>query len=91
MDIEFKSLNELYTRIEPALETKKCEMQRIGYSYIKEEDIWNYLKEVKWTKSKDLSLYEMIDDVLNTDNVLIDSYFKKKMTNLKREKNLEED
>lgn len=79
MDITFGSLEELYKRIKPALKTKKEEMRRAGYIYIKEEDIWNYLKEVKWINSKNLSLYQMVSDVLNVDNMLIDKYLKEKL------------
>jgi hypothetical protein len=32
----------------------------------------------------------MINDILNTDNVLIDSYFKGKIKDIKRTPNLEE-
>lgn len=79
MDVAFESLEELYKRIKPALITKKNEMNRDGYIYIKEEDIWNYLKEVKWKNARDLSLSEMISDILNTDNIIIDSYLKEKL------------
>lgn len=79
MSITFNSLEELYKRIKPALKTKKEEMRRAGYIYIKEEDIWNYLKEVKWINSKNLSLYQMVNDVLNVDNILIDKYLKEKL------------
>lgn len=90
MDPEFGSLKELYNRVKPALQTRVSEMHRMGYSYIKEEDIWNYLKEIKWKKSNDLSLHEMINDILNTDDVLIDSYFKNKAKDIERTPNLEE-
>lgn len=90
MDFEFNSLKELYEHIKPALEAKVSEMQRVGYSYIKAEDIWNYLKEIKWKKASDLSIHEMINDILNTDNVHIDAYFKDKMKDVKRIPNLEE-
>lgn len=79
MDIMFDSLEELYKRIKPALRTKKEEMRRSGYIYMKEEDIWNYLKEVKWINSKNLSLSQMVSDVLNADNMLIDKYLKEKL------------
>ncbi len=79
MDITFNSLEELYNRIKPALNTKKEEMKREGYIYIKEEDIWNYLKEKEWINSKNLSLYQMVDDVLNSDSMLIDRYLKEKL------------
>lgn len=78
--IKFTSLEELYKRLRPALKTKKDEMNQLGYMYIKEIDIWNYLKEVKWTNSKNLSLYQMVSDVLNADNILIDKYLKEKLS-----------
>lgn len=86
MDINFNSLEELYRRIKPALITKKEEMNRGLYPYIEEEDIWNYLKEVKWKKTLDLSLSEMVNDILNCDDILIDNYLKTKL-NRKKELN----
>lgn len=80
MDVEFNSLEELYRRIKPALHTKKEEMKRNGYPYIKEEDIWNYLKEIKWVHSKNLSLYQMVSDVLNVEDSLIDRYLREKLS-----------
>ncbi len=91
MELEFNSLRELYKRVSPALSTKKIEMHRAGFSYIENEDIWNYLKESKWKKSYDLSLSIMVSDILNSDNILIDSHFKEKMKNIKRVPNLEEE
>ena len=85
MEVEFNNLEELYNRLKPALITKKNEMNRSGYQYIKIEDIWNYLKEVKWKKAKDLSLYEMVSDVLNVDDLLIDDYLKQKLNLKNRE------
>lgn len=79
MDVVFNSLEELYQRIKPALTTKKEEMRRNGYVYIKEEDIWNYLKEVKWVNSKNLSLYQMTCDILDTNDEVIDQYLRKKL------------
>lgn len=84
MDIEFKTLEELYQRIKPALIAKKSEMNRNGFNYIKEEDIWNYLKEIKWKKAEGLSLSTMVSDVLNTDNIIIDSYLKQKLNQTDR-------
>jgi len=77
--MEFNSLEELYERIKPALRCKQSEMRRHGLNYIKMEDIWNYLKEVKWKNARDLDLNDMVGDVLNTDEVLIDDYLKRKL------------
>ncbi len=84
MDVEFNSLKELYERIKPALKAKLADFKRIGLTYIKEEDIWNYLKENKWTKSTDLNLYQMVDDVLNINEYLVDDYLKSKLTSSNR-------
>lgn len=85
MEAQFKSVNELYVRLKPALITKAEEMRRNGYLYIKEEDVWNYLKEIKWVKSVNLELYQMVSDILNTDDIEIDSYLKEKL-NLRNRK-----
>jgi len=85
MEVEFKSASELYDRLKPALITKVEEMRRNGYLYIKEEDVWNYLKEVKWVKSVNLELYQMVADVLNSDDASIDIYLKEKL-NLRNRK-----
>ena len=58
--IEFKNLQELKERITPALNTKVKEIN----SYVTEEDIWNYLK-IKWKKEINLTLYDIINDIIN--------------------------
>lgn len=84
MDLEFSDVKELYKRLRPALNTKASEMHRDGYAYIKPDDIWNYLKEIKWKKSHNLSLYEMVNNILNTDNYEIDMYLKEKLSSRER-------
>ena len=76
MDIEFNSVKELYERLKPALTTKVTELKRNDLDYIKIEDIWNYLKDSKWSKANNLLLYQMVDDILNLDNEKIDEYVK---------------
>ena len=88
--IEFQNIKQLYNRLLPALRTKKSEMNRVGINYVQEEDIWNYLKEIKWKKANNLSLYEMVNDVLNTDDSLIENYLKNKLKTRKTKPNLEE-
>jgi UTP-glucose-1-phosphate uridylyltransferase len=83
-DITFNSVKELYERLKPALKTKCSEMHRNSFTYIKEEDIWNYLKEIKWKKASNLGLHEMVSDVLNSEDILIDSYLKEKLNTQKR-------
>lgn len=89
MDIEFSSLKELYQRLSPALETKRMDMIRSGYSYVQKEEIWDYLKNEKWGVDSNLSLAEMVSDILNSDNDAIDRYLRKKAGTYHYRSNLE--
>lgn len=76
MDIEFNSEKELYERLMPALRTKELEFKRNDMPYVHIEDIWNYLKISKWSKSKDLLLYQIVDDIINVELYKVDDYVK---------------
>ena len=78
-DVAFSSIEELYKRVKPALDSKSGELKRNGIDYITSEDIWNYLKDNIWNTSRNLRLFRMVDDILNADNSLIDDYVKSKM------------
>lgn len=70
----FSSASDLYRRLYPALITKREEINLKYKSNIKELDIWNYLKDFVWSKKKDLSLCDMVNDCLNIDEKNIFSY-----------------
>jgi len=84
MEMEFTSLEQLYKRLKPALVAKANEMRMQGYKYIKADDVWNYLKEVKWSNSKNLLLFEMVRDILNVDSIVIDDYVRGKLNSNNR-------
>lgn len=90
MDIEFNSVKELYERLIPALNAKVTELKRNDLDYIKKEDIWNYLKDKKWSKANNLLLHEMVDDILNLDNYEIDEYVKEEIRKKVIKPNLED-
>ena len=77
---EFSSKEELFRRVKPALNIKVDELHRFGYTYINQMDVWNYLIENIWIKSKDLMLSDIVNDILHTDNKKIDIYLKGKIT-----------
>lgn len=74
MNLEFNNLQELKDRITPAINTKLKELKTKNFNIITKEDIWNYLIEKKWKKSKDLTLYDIINDILNLDDNEIEEY-----------------
>lgn len=77
--ITFNSEEELYGRLRPALTIKKEECHKLKMTYIKEADIWNYLKHSAWANAKDLDLTKMVNDILNCDVYYIDSFVKKNL------------
>ena len=79
MEAKFQTEQELYHHVMPALRAKCMDFKRHQMPYIKEEDIWNYLKETKWRSSSNLALNEMVSDILNCDNELVDDYFKQRI------------
>lgn len=71
MDIKFNNVKELYKRVEPALRTKRRFLMKKGVK-VKEEDIFKYLAKEKWSKSTNLSLSDIVSDIINLkDDVFI--------------------
>ena len=66
MDIEFKSIKELYNRVLPALRVKKRLLLKKGIN-VKENEIFEYLAKEKWSKSINLALNEIVSDIINTE------------------------
>ena len=76
MDLVFNSKEELFLRVRPALKVKSNELEKMGYDFVSDVDVWNYLIQVKWTKSKDLYLSDIVHDIFNADNTGIIEYAK---------------
>ena len=77
--IEFKTEQELYNRLLPALTTKITECKRNRMDYISEADIWNYLKNEVWSKANNLGLSAMVHDIINADIDKIDRFIKQNL------------
>lgn len=89
MENEFHSLLDLYKKVYPALSNRKRDIYKLGKTYIKEEDIWNCLKESKWKSTSNLTLSEMVNDILCCDLGLLDNYIKKQISLIDRKVNLD--
>ena len=76
MDIKFNNVTELYNRLLPALRSKVSELKNNGYDYLNVNDVWNYLRDTRWQNGHNLTLSDMVSDILYSDNELIDAYFK---------------
>ncbi len=67
MDIEFKDAKELYKRVVPALRTKRRILFKKGIK-VSESDIFEYLVKSKWSKGINLTLSDVVSDIINTED-----------------------
>lgn len=89
MDFGLNNSLDLYKRLLPAINSKINELSKYEIFYVKREDIWNYLKQEKW-KDDNISLAEMVDDILNTDNEKLVKYVKEKTLNERKNTEIDE-
>ena len=85
--MEYKSQKELFDSLKGAFNVK-LRMIKVEYNYITKVDIWNYLKINKWSKDKNLSISEMVHDIINVDVNKVDTFLKEYIK--KEERKLEE-
>ena len=64
MDIEFKNIEELKERMMPALRIRVKELKEKNYS-VTVDELWEYFVRI-WQYHKNLTLYDLVDDVLNS-------------------------
>ena len=83
--MEFNSLEELYSRLKPALYSKRQELLREKIDIVKEEDIWNYLVKFIWKDKRGLSIFDLTNDILYISSGELKNYVLDKFKNQKRE------
>ena len=81
MDYEFSSVLDLKAHIKPALDSKVRELQRKNINYVSQDDIFEYLRNMVWPLKSNLTLYNIVYDILNTDNEIFSNYVVSKMRN----------
>ena len=65
MELEFSNINELKSRMMPALKIRVKQLKKENFN-LDEEALWNYFVRI-WKDEHDLSLADLVDDVLNKD------------------------
>lgn len=78
---EYNSLEELYHRLLPCLKVKKRLIQNDNYLYISHNDIWRYLSTHKWKNAHNLTLSDMVSDIIYVNITNVDKYIKNKIKN----------
>lgn len=71
----YSNVKELYNSLIPAFNVKLRLINK-DYDYITKTDIWNYLKINKWCKDINLTISEMVDDIIMVDIDKVDRFLK---------------
>ena len=66
MDISFSSVVELKKRLMPALRFRKKMLKKVNVN-MDEEILWSYFVSNYWKEANNLTLYEMVNDILNKE------------------------
>ena len=66
MDIEFQNIKELYKRVMPALRVRKRLLLKKGIN-VSEKQIFEYLSKEKWSKGYNITLNDIVSDIINCD------------------------
>ena len=72
--MEYNNLTELYLALLPAFKVKKRLLGMTSYEYLTNEDIWKYLAINKWKGSYNLTVFDMVNDIIMIDAVDIINY-----------------
>ncbi len=65
--MEYTTQKELYLHLIPAFNVKKRLLQLSNYKNITNIDIWKYLSIHKWKSSIDLTLADIVNDIISVD------------------------
>jgi len=57
-------LDEFRDQVRPAIVSKLEEFALLGYEEVSAEKLWEFLKNKKWKKTTELSVHEVVQDVL---------------------------
>lgn len=69
--MEFSSQQELYNKLLPVFDVKKRLIKNSRYKNITNEDIWHHLIETKWKSYYNLTLSDIVNDIITLDLELI--------------------
>ncbi|MGG3765730.1 post-transcriptional regulator [Priestia megaterium] len=60
--------------IQPVLSSKMEEFHMLGYEEVTENDLLSYLEMKKWKKERELSLHQVVNDILSVKIMQVMSY-----------------
>ena len=77
------TIEDLFNLLRPAFLVSERMFKFKKLDYIKKEDMWNYLRSNKW-KKKNISISEMVHDIINISIKDVLEYVNSNIHNMKR-------
>ena len=77
-EIKFNNVEELYQRLIPALNSKNKELSLNGIKCISNEELFEYLAKKSWLNKQNLTLYDMVSDILSVSILDMENYLSEK-------------
>ena len=74
-EIYFSDVNELYERVLPVLKIKQKLFNGEDYM-IGIDNIWLFLSETKWKRGVNLTLYDIVNDIMTLDYKTLKNFYK---------------
>ena len=74
--MEYNNQLELYKALIPVFNVKKRLLLNDNYINITNEDIWKYLSITKWKYAYNLTISDMVNDIINIDALNIISFMR---------------
>ncbi len=65
--MEYSNIFELYKALAPVFSVKRRLLTITNYQSLKDEDIFKYLAKTKWQNAHDLTISEMVNDIITLD------------------------
>ena len=65
--MEFTSQQELYQKLQPVFNVKKRLIKNSEYKDITNQDIWNHLIKTKWKQAYNLTISDIVNDIITLD------------------------
>ena len=75
---EYKNQKELYEALIPAFNVKLRMFKNNEFNFLTKKDIWDYLKDNVWVNSVNLTISQMVSNIINVEGSKIVNYLKSK-------------
>ena len=90
MDEDIKTKADLYRRIRPAMYVKIKEIKKNNHINVSYDELFSYLEDYVWRRRNNLTLYDIVIDILNLEVNELFAYLEVRRKNDKKNQKQEQ-